>query len=171
MIVSMIVAVDENWGIGKGNQIPWYLPTDLRRFKHLTMGHHLIMGRKTYESIGKSLPGRTMIVVTRNQDYQPEYGFVTRSLGEAIQLAHSRGEDEVFIIGGGEIYNQALPFTKRIYLTQVHTAVEVDTNFPKLNLDEWHTSDTEYFPADVSNQYAHSFLVLYRKETQENNIS
>jgi dihydrofolate reductase len=103
MIISLIVALDRQCGIGKDNQLPWRLPADLKRFRELTMGHHLIVGRKTYESIGKPLPGRTMIVVTRQPDFQLEESLVVNSVDEALRLANTRGEQEVFVIGGAEI--------------------------------------------------------------------
>ena len=137
MIVSLIVAMDERGGIGLRNRVPWHLPTDLKRFKALTMGHHLIVGRKTYESIGRALPGRTMIIVTRSKDYRAEACWVVSSLPEALRLAEERGETEAFIGGGGSIYAQALPVADRIYLTRVHVVVEADVVFPVWEEDGW----------------------------------
>src|SRR5210317_2069393 len=117
MIISQIVAMDENRAIGVHNRVPWHLPDDLKRFKTLTMEHHIIMGRKTYESIGNPLPGRTNVVITRKQDYQPDGCLVVHSVAEAIDLAENRGETETFIIGGGEIFKQSLELTDRIYLS------------------------------------------------------
>ena len=109
MRISLIVAMSENRVIGRGGGLPWRLSADLKRFKHLTMGHHLIMGRKTFESIGRVLPGRTSIVVTRQTDYRAAGVVVARSLSEALHIAATAGDDEAFVIGGGEIYRQILP--------------------------------------------------------------
>ena len=114
MIRSIIVAMDERGGIGLNNRVPWHIPADLRRFKALTMGHHLIVGRKTYESIGRVLPGRTMIIVSRSKDYRAEGCWVVSSLQGALRLAEEGGETEVFIGGGGMIYAQALPDRKSV---------------------------------------------------------
>jgi dihydrofolate reductase len=163
VIVSLIVAADENDGIGWRGEIPWHLRTDLQRFKALTMGHHILMGRKTYESIGRPLPGRHMVVITRNPDYQAESVHVVGSLEQALAFAHSRNEAEVFVIGGGEIFRQALPLVDRIYFTLVHTQACADVFFPQLDASEWLTSREETFPADEYNDYVHTFRILERK--------
>ena len=137
MIVSIIVAMDRSGGIGKGNKIPWRLSDDLKHFKRLTMGHHLIMGRKTYESIGKSLPGRTTIVLTHNPDYQIEDGTIAHSLKDALELAEKHGDSEAFIVGGGEIYQLAIHTADRIYLTQVDAQMDCDVFFPILDENNW----------------------------------
>jgi dihydrofolate reductase len=157
-----MVAIDEKRGIGKSGKLPWHLSSDLRRFRELTMGHHLIVGRKTFESIGKPLPGRHTIVVTRNSNFNPEGCFVSRSVEDAITLARERGETEVFVIGGAEIYPRALPSADRIYLTEVHALVDADVFFPEFDRDEW--IETQYIdhPADEKNQYAFAFKVLER---------
>src|SRR4030066_2251502 len=121
MIVSLIVAMDEKGGIGKQNQLPWHLPSDLKRFKSLTMGHHIVMGRKTYETIGKPLPGRTMVIITRRKAYHPTGCIVVNSILEATRFAETNHEDELFIIGGGEIFKKAIGLAKKIYLTTVPT--------------------------------------------------
>ncbi len=162
MIISIIVAMDEQGGIGLRNQIPWHIPADLKRFKSLTMGHHLIVGRKTYESIGRVLPGRTMIIVTRSKDYRAEGCLVAASLQEALRLAEERGETEAFIAGGGMIYAQAMPYTDRIYLTRVHTEGEVDVYFPSWDNAHWRLIQQEDQPQTDINIPAHSFFIYER---------
>jgi len=163
MIVSLIVAVDEAGGIGKDGRLPWRLSSDLKRFKEITMGHHIIAGRKTYESIGKPLPGRETIVVTRNPSYTEEGISVAHSLAEAIELARSRGETEAIIVGGAEIYREALALVDRIYLTQVAATVDADTYFPEWDVAEWKEEESATIPADEKNQHACSFKVLSRR--------
>ncbi|MEK6322771.1 MAG: dihydrofolate reductase [Acidobacteriota bacterium] len=163
MIISMLVAMDEKRGIGKAGKLPWHLSSDLRRFRELTMGHHLIVGRKTFESIGKPLPGRQTIVVTRHANFKREGCFVARSAQDAIALARERKETEVFVIGGAEIYARALDATDRVYLTQVHADVDADTFFPELEHDAWIETQHTDHPADEKNQYAFTFKLLERK--------
>ena len=157
MIISLIVAMDENGGIGLKGGLPWHLSSDLKRFKSLTMGHHIVMGRKTYESIGKPLPGRQMIVITRNLEYYTEECQVVYSLEEGLAFARARGESEVFVIGGREIFSQALPYIMRIYLTQVHTVTDADTYFPDINLDDWWVVDSSFVPAGESDDFPTTF--------------
>ncbi|MEO1434782.1 MAG: dihydrofolate reductase, partial [Bacteroidota bacterium] len=130
MKISIIVAQTENRVIGKDNDIPWYLPADLKYFKKVTTGHHIIMGRKCYESIGRPLPNRANVILTRRMDFHAEGCIVTHSLEEALDIARRNEETEAFIIGGGEIYNLAMPLVDQIYLTQVHTELEGDIYFP-----------------------------------------
>jgi len=163
MIISIIVALDENRGIGLKNQIPWHLPADLARFKKLTMGHHLVVGRKTYESIGFPLPGRQMIILTRNPEFEAQDCFTVKSLDAALELAEKRGEKEVFIIGGAEIYREALPLSDHLYLTAVHTSAEADTHFPAIEKDRWAEVCSQYSPADERNSLATTFTHLVRK--------
>jgi dihydrofolate reductase len=163
MIISLIVAMDEGRGIGKDNRIPWHLSADLKRFKALTMGHYLIMGRKTYESIGQPLPGRTTVIVTRNPDFLAAGCRIAHSLPEALEIARTSEEDEAFIIGGGEIFRLALPLADRIYLTQVYARLDCDTFFPDLDLGGWQISEESYQPADEKNQFASTYRVLIRK--------
>lgn len=162
MIVSLIVAMDELRGIGHHGRLPWRLSTDMQRFKSITMGHHLIMGRKTYESIRRPLPGRMMIVVTRNPAYHPEGCLVAESLDMALRLAKERGETEVLVSGGGEIYAQALPLADRIYLTTVHAHVPADVFFPELNGQAWREAKAEFFPAGDKDSYPTTFRILDR---------
>ena len=163
MIVSLIVAMDENGGIAYQGQLPWHLPAEWKLFKRTTTGHHLLMGRKTYETVNKPLPGRTTIVITRQRDYRPEGCLIAHSLQDGLALAQARGETEIFICGGGEIYNQALPFTDRIYLTVVHTVVVSDINFPLFKPEEWYEIQTIHHPADEKNLYAFTRKTLDKR--------
>ena len=162
MIISLIVAMDQQGGIGYQNRIPWHIPADLKRFKALTMEHHLIIGRKTYESIGRALPGRTMIVITRSKNYHAEGCLVVSSLSQALRLAEERGETEAFIGGGGTIYAQALPYADRIYLTRVHIQVEADVFFPAWDENDWRLVQHEQLLADGEHIPATSFSVYER---------
>lgn len=163
MQISLIVAMDEKNGIGLQGRLPWRLATDLRRFKKLTMGHHLVMGRKTFDSIGRPLPGRVNILVTRQRNYHPAGCLIAHSLLEALSLAEQAGEAEVFIIGGGEIFAQALPLAGRIYLTRLQADLGADVFFPALNEAEWVSGETEYFPPGEGDQFAHTFCILERR--------
>ncbi|MGH9843980.1 MAG: dihydrofolate reductase, partial [Blastocatellia bacterium] len=149
-------------GIGIGNRLPWRLPADLKRFRELTMGHHLIVGRKTFESIGKPLPGRQMIIVTSDRDYSGEGCFVVHSMEEAIDLAFERGESEVFICGGAEIYAQAIGVADVMYLTLVDAEVVADAFFPAFDARDWKVRESQHHPADEKNQYGFTFNVITR---------
>jgi dihydrofolate reductase len=162
VIISLLVAMDEKRGIGKGGRLPWRLSSDLKRFKALTMGHHIVVGRKTFESIGRPLPGRRTIVVTRNPGLTPEGCLIAGSVQEAIGIAKANGENEAFVIGGGDIYAQAIDVADRIYLTQIHTEVDADTFFPELDLDSWVEKESSYQPADEKNEHAFTFKLLER---------
>ena len=166
MIVSLLVAMDERRGIGKQGRLPWRLSTDMKRFRELTMGHHLVVGRKTFESIGKPLPGRQMIIVTRDPTYHVEGCFTVHSIKEAIELAERRNEAELFIGGGAEIYAQSLGLAGRIYLTQVHADGDADTFFPEFNRDEWVEQSSQSHPADEKNEYPFTFLLLIKKRAK-----
>lgn len=161
MIISAIVAATEKGVIGKEGGIPWYLPADLTHFKRTTMGHPIIMGRKTHESIGRALPGRYNVVITHQKGYRIEGCAVVRSLVDALKLPEVKKANEVFIIGGEEIYMLAMPLAKRIYLTRVHVVVEGDKFF-KFNPDQWHETSIEEHLADQKNQYDYDFIVLER---------
>lgn len=163
MIISLIVAMDEKRGIGKAGKLPWRLSSDLKRFRELTMGHHMIVGRRTFESIGKPLPDRQMIVVTRNASFKPDGCLVAASVQAALALAQERGETEVFVIGGAEIYAQTLDVTDRVYLTHVHAEVDADTFFPELKHGGWVEKESSCQPADEKNQFAFTFKLLERK--------
>nr|AIA13198.1 Dihydrofolate reductase [uncultured bacterium] len=163
MIISLLVAMDEKRGIGKAGGLPWRLSSDMKRFRELTMGHHIIVGRKTFESIGKPLPGREMIIVTRSQSTAREGCFITHSVEEAVSLARERGESELFICGGAEIYAQTLGVADRLYLTLVHADCDADVFFPEWNGDEWVEVESADHTADEKNQYPFTFKVLARK--------
>nr|AIA11771.1 Dihydrofolate reductase [uncultured bacterium]AIA12128.1 Dihydrofolate reductase [uncultured bacterium] len=163
MIISFLVAMDEKRGIGKAGGLPWRLSSDLKRFRELTMGHHIIVGRKTFESIGKPLPGRQMIIVTRSESFAPEGCFIAHSISDAISFARERGESELFICGGAEIYAQMLGVADRMYLTVVHADSEADTFFPEWDKDEWVELESEHRTADEKNQYSFTFKVLARR--------
>jgi dihydrofolate reductase len=160
--ISIIVAMARNRVIGAGGRIPWHLPNDLTLFKRLTMGHHIIMGRKTYESIGRLLPGRTTVIVTRQADYAVPGAIVARSLQDAI--ASCANDEEVFVIGGAEVYRSALPLADRIHLTLVDAAPAGDVRMPEFDLSEWRESASETFPADErhATSYRHSVLERVR---------
>lgn len=162
MIVSIIVAVSENGGIGKDGQVPWHLSSDLKLFKQVTMGRTLIQGRKTYESIGTPLPGRKMVVVTRQPDFQAPGCAVVASLEEALKMARKEGETEAFIGGGAAIYAEALPLADRMYFTRVLAEVEADTFFPDFDESEWVVRDEKGFEADEKNEHPFVYRVLER---------
>lgn len=161
-MISIVVAAAENNVIGKDNGLIWHLPADLRHFKQITMGHPILMGRKTYESIGKPLPGRTSIIITTQKDYVAEGCMVVHSVQEAIEQAKPL-DTEICIIGGAEIYMQALPLTDTIYLTRIHHTFEGDVYFPELKEEEWETVEQEHHEPDEKNKYSYSFLTLKRK--------
>jgi dihydrofolate reductase len=164
MILSAIVATDRNGVIGKDDDIPWHLPADLKYFKRRTLNHHIIMGRKTFESIGRPLPKRTNIIVTRNPFFIASNCLVAGSLESAIELARSNGEEEAFIIGGGMIYEQSIPLIERLYLTEVDAEVENgEVFFPKLDPALWTEVSSESHQPDEKNPHAYTFKVLERK--------
>ena len=146
--------------IGKGNRIPWHLPGELQIFKKVTMGHHLVMGRTTYESLNRLLPGRTTVIVTRNPDYKVAGAIVVNSLEEAISACDS--DDEVFIIGGAHLFESALPLADRIYLTTVQAEIEGDTFMPDIELTGWKRISAEVFKADEKNPYDFHFSIYER---------
>jgi dihydrofolate reductase len=157
--ISLVVAHSRNRVIGREGQLPWRLSGDLKRFKQLTMGHHLLMGRKTLESIGRILPGRTSLVLTRQTNYQPPPGCeAARQVGDldaALALTAQAGDDELFVIGGGEIYRLVLPQADRIHLTLVDAEIEGDTTFPELDLARWSLVSDERHPADEKNEFGY----------------
>ena len=150
--------------IGRQGDLPWRLSADLRRFKSLTMGHAIIMGRRTYESIGRLLPGRTTIVVTRQADYRVDGALMAHDLDHAFRAAaESDGGDECFIIGGGELYASALPRVNRLYVTWVETEVDGDTYFPAWRESDWRQVQEESLPIDDKNEYPTTFAVYERR--------
>ena len=160
MTLSCIVAVSENGVIGRDNGLPWKLSADLRRFKQLTTGHAIIMGRKTFDSIGRPLPNRTSIVMTRDHDYAPPGVMVVHSLDEAVAACHD--QEEAFVIGGEAVFREALPRTERLYLTRVHASVEGDAYFPEPDLTDWKLVQQERHLEDDKNNYAFTFQVHER---------
>jgi dihydrofolate reductase len=169
MLISLIVAMDEERGIGRDGNVPWHLRADLQRFKSLTMGHHLIVGRKTWESIGRPLPGRVIVIITHNPAYCPENCpdcVVVNSLEAALEAARMAGEQESFIGGGGEIFAQALPLADRIYLTTVHTRAGCDVFFPELAQAEWNEVERKEHNADVENEHPLMFQYLQKADGQ-----
>ncbi len=163
MIISAIVATAKNNVIGRDNNIPWHLPADLKYFKKTTLGHHIIMGRKSFASIGRPLPKRTNIVVTRDPFFVASGCIVSHSIDEALAVAKENGEDEAFIIGGGQIYKQSLPLWDRVYLTKVDIEVDGEIYFPELKEDEWNEIKREAHLPDEKNEHAFTFLVLERE--------
>lgn len=162
LFVSAIVAAADNNAIGKDNELLWHLPNDLRFFKRTTSGHAIIMGRKTYESVGKPLPNRRNLVVTRQKDYVLEGAEVVHSLEAA--LARCMNEGEVFIVGGAEIYRQALPVTHRVYLTRVHAELPGDAYFPDLDERDWVLVSEEKHDPDERHAYGYTFQVYERRK-------
>jgi dihydrofolate reductase len=163
MRISAICAMSENRAIGKDNKLPWHLPADLKHFKNITMGKPVLMGRKTYESIGRPLPGRCNIVMTHHADYQAPGCVVVQSIEEA--LAASKDHDELFIIGGATLYQEMLPQTQRIYMTLIHQQIDGDTFFPALNSHEWQQVECIDHPEDAANPYRYSFIIFDRIES------
>lgn len=160
--ITLIVAMARNRAIGLDGEMPWHLPGELKHFKTTTMGKAIVMGRKTWESIGRALPGRQNIVVTRNANYRAENCEVVRSLDEALERATS---EEVMIIGGGQLYQQALPMAHRMILTLVDCEPKADTWFPTWSKDDWREVSNRSQPADDRNEYAFEVVELVRIET------
>ena len=163
MKISVIAAMSENRVIGRDGALPWHLPTDLARFKSITTGHTVIMGRKTFESVGRPLPQRRTIVITRNNDYQAAGVFIAHSLDEALD--HAAREDEIFILGGEAVYRIALPRADRLYLTIVHATIQGDTHFPPFEPDQWKLVEDDRHEADDRHAYAFTFRRYERTST------
>lgn len=166
MRLSLLVAVSTNGVIGANNSLLWHLPEDLKRFKRLTMGHPILMGRKTFDSIGRVLPGRTSIVLTRSEGYDVPGVLKAGTLSEAIGLAAQKDAYEAFIIGGGEVYRQALEegVVNRIYLTRVYTELAGDTFFEIPDINQWEVTSHISHPSDNSHAYAFDFIDLTQKD-------
>jgi dihydrofolate reductase len=147
--------------IGANNRIPWHLPNELKLFKRLTMGHHIVMGRKTYESIGRLLPGRTTVIVTRQKDYAVEGAIVAHSIRDAI--AACEGDDEIFVIGGADLFRETLPVADRLYLTTVDAEPAGDVFMPDFDMREWQETSAEAFGKDEKHPYAYRLAVLDRR--------
>ncbi|MEI8230208.1 MAG: dihydrofolate reductase [Candidatus Peregrinibacteria bacterium] len=163
MIISLIVAADLNNTIGGGNTLLWNLPADMKHFREKTKGHAVIMGRKTYESIGRALPGRRNFVVSRDTKKTIDGCEIVPSIDEALRRALESGEEEAFIIGGGQIYAESLPLADRIYLTRVHASFKGDVVFPAIDEQEWKEVSAERHEADSENPHAVTFLKYERK--------
>ena len=174
MLLSLIVAASENNVIGKDNTLPWHLPDDLKRFRALTKGHPVIMGRKTFDSIGHPLPDRLNIVVSRHLEVAPVDCVLANSLSDALQRANAHqtpivstkvGADEIFVIGGSELFALALPFADRLYLTRVHAQIDGDVSLPAIDFSEWSEISREEHPIDPAHAYSFSFIDYERKKS------
>lgn len=160
-MTTIIAAIAHNNALGKDNDLIWHLPADLIRFRKTTTGHHIIMGRNTYESIGKPLPNRTTVIITRNPDYKAEGCVVVHSIAAALEVA--KEDDSPFIIGGAQIYKEAISLVNQLDITEVHHEFEADAFFPEIDLNIWKETKRERFEADEKNKYAYSFVSYVRK--------
>lgn len=161
-MLSLLVAMDKNRVIGKNNDLPWRLPADLAYFKKVTLGHPIIMGRKTHESIGRVLPGRQNIILTRNETYEAEGCTIIHHIDEIKELG-AKNKEELFVIGGAEIFQEVLPFADKLYITFIEEEFEGDTYFPEINEAEWQEIAREKGPRDDKNPYDYYFCVLEKK--------
>jgi dihydrofolate reductase len=164
MNCSIVVAVSENGVIGSQNRLPWKLSDDLRYFKNLTLGKYVIMGRKTFDSIGKPLKERTNLIITRNQGFYADGVLIFHSIETALEYAGSRNQQEVFIIGGAELYKRSLPLSDRIYYTKVDCRIEGDAFFPELNPGDWMESNVAFYDRNEKNEYSFRIIILDRKK-------
>jgi dihydrofolate reductase len=162
VIISLLVAMDLRRGIGKGGKVPWHLSADLQLFRRLTLSHHILMGRKTYESIGRALPGRIILVLSRAKDWSAPGVVMFDRLPAAFKYAEEQGEKEIFVIGGGEVFEQTLDIAQRIYLTQVETDANSKVFFPQIDPEEWRTVEVGRHSADNKNEHAFIFFILDR---------
>lgn len=162
-MISFILAMDENRVIGKDNQLPWYLPEDLKYFRRVTMGNPIVMGRKTFDSIGKPLPGRENIILTRNQDYACDGCTVFYHIDDFLTACREHPDKEYFVIGGAEIFNVLLPNVDRLYITQIHHQFDGDTYFTTLEMNDWELVSREQGIKDEKNPYDYEFLKYDRK--------
>lgn len=160
-MIVLIAAAAENNTLGKNNQLIWHLPDDFKRFKELTSGHHIIMGRKTFESFPKPLPNRTHVIISRQTNYKADSCIIVDSMEKAIAVCPKN--EPVFIIGGGEIYNLGLPFATTIELTRVHTIAEGDAFFPEFSLEEWQLKTAEFHPKDEKHVFDFTFQSFVKK--------
>lgn len=160
-MITIIAAIANNNALGKDNQLIWHLPADLKRFKKVTLNHHIIMGRKTFESLGKPLPNRTTIIITRNKEYKQEGCIVVNSLVEAIKAA--KDDENPYILGGAEIYKQALSIADKLDLTFVHHSFDADAFFPEIDFNNWIETSREDFKSDEKNKYDYSFVTYLKK--------
>jgi dihydrofolate reductase len=160
-MTTIIAAIAAHNALGKDNDLIWHLPADLIRFRKRTTGHHIIMGRNTYESIGKPLPNRTTVIITRNQEYKAPGCVVVHSMQEALTIA--KNDPQPFIIGGAQIYDEAILFADQLDITEVHAEFEADVFFPKIDLKLWKEIKRETFSSDEKNQHSYSFVSYVRK--------
>ena len=160
-MITLIAAVAENNALGKDNQLLWHLPDDFKRFKNVTSGHYIIMGRKTFESFPKPLPNRTHVIITHQKDYHPEGCLVVDSLQKAIAVCPK--EEETFIIGGGEIYKQSIEIADKLDITRVHHTFEADTFFPEINLNKWELTSEDFHPKNEKHRFDFTFQTYLRK--------
>ncbi|HXG87588.1 MAG TPA: dihydrofolate reductase [Vicinamibacterales bacterium] len=164
-MISVIVAMARNRVIGANGKIPWHLPNELKMFKRLTMGHHIVMGRKTYESINRLLPGRTTVIVTRQRGYSVPGAIVAHSFDQALHACV--GDDEVFVIGGADIFREALPIASTLHLTIVDAEPAGDVVMPEIDLSEWKEVSAEAFSADDSHAFGYRYSLLARRPTTD----
>lgn len=162
-MISLLVAMDKNRVIGKDNQLPWHLPEDLKYFKRITMGHKIIMGRKTFESIGRPLPGRDNFVVTRDQSYKAEGCHILHSVDDIFEIDKSSSGDELFIIGGAELFRHVLPNANRLYITHIDAEFAGDTFFPEINEEQWKLLSKKKGITNDKNPYDYWFAVYGRQ--------
>lgn len=162
MKLSAIVAISKNNVIGKDNELPWYLPADLKYFKKITINHPVIMGRKSYEAIGQPLPKRTNIVLTRDPYFIASSIIVAHSVEEALALAYDIDTDEVFVIGGAMIFEHCLPFLDRLYITEIHADFDGDAFFPEWNREDWKLISEDHHTSDKKNEFDYSFKIYER---------
>jgi dihydrofolate reductase len=160
-MIILIAATSENNALGKNNELVWHLPDDFKRFKELTSRHHIIMGRKTFESFPKPLPNRTHVVISRQENYHPEGCIVVKSMQEALEICPKN--EDAFIIGGGEIYTLGIGFSDKIELTLVHETFEADAFFPEINSQEWRLITTEFHPKDEKHLFDFTYQTYLRK--------
>lgn len=162
MKISLIAAAAENNVIGKDNDLPWKLPDDMKFFKEITTGHHILMGRKNLESFGRLLPNRINLILTRDEEYEFKGAHIFHDLDKAIAFAKENDEDELMIIGGGEIYRQSMAKADTIYLTRVHSEIEGDVYFPKIDAASWKMTEEYFHPSDEKHEYAFTFQTYER---------
>lgn len=160
-MITIIAAIAENNALGKDNQLIWHLPADLKRFKQVTLNHHIIMGRKTFESLGKPLPNRTSIIITRNKDYKVADCIVVNSLNKALEAAEK--DENPYILGGAEIYKQAIKIADKLDLTFIHHTFNADAFFPTIDPSIWKETSRQHFKADEKNKYDYSFVSYVKK--------
>ena len=162
MKISIVVAMDENGLIGADGGMPWHLPHDLKHFKTTTMGKPVFMGRRTHESIGRALPGRENLVLSRDENYQAPGVIPVKSFEQASELMRGAAQ-EIMVIGGAQVYGLALPLAHHLYLTRIHASFEGDTWFPEFDASDWQQISSQHYEADAKNAYAHSFIELQRR--------